>query len=180
MKKVILSASILMSTVAFAGTTYTTSTGAVFTQVQGPGNFGKAWKDPDGTLWSSYQGMYANNAVKPDQNDVVVDSPATEACANIGGLLPTAQQYEKLATYFNRDLSNLIFFTFTDQGRKDLYAIFPDMENLTLNRINYFWSSSVASYNPYNIYAFSSLTGHIYDFYSVERNGSSPVLCVAL
>jgi hypothetical protein len=140
---------IFVVSTAHADTTYTTSKGAVFTQVQGPGSFENAWKDPSGTIWSSYQGDFANNAIKPDQNNVVVDSPATEACAKIGGALPTAQQYEMLDSYFDRDSNNYL----TDQGRKDLYAIFPDMQN------HWFWTSSVVSGVPDDAYV-------LYDFFS--------------
>ncbi len=154
---------------AHADTTYTTSKGAVFTQMQGPGGFGKAWKDPSGTIWSAYQGDYANNAIKPDQNNVVVDSPATEACAKIGGSLPTAQQYEKLASYFDLDSNNNL----TDQGRKDLYAIFPDMQN------RWFWSSSVYSSDPDFANAFLGNYGRVDDNYGLRLSYGFSVQCVA-
>lgn len=44
-----------------AGGMYKTSTGAAFTQVVGPGQFGLSWKDPFGAIWSSYQGDYSND-----------------------------------------------------------------------------------------------------------------------
>lgn len=134
--------------------TYTTSKGAVFTKVQGPGNFGQAWKDPSGTIWSSYQGDYADNAIKPDQNGVVVDSPATEACAKIGGTLPTVQQYENLTSYFDIDSST---DSLTSQGIKDLQTIFPYMQGG-----RFFWSQSVIpGYPNGGAYGFSCGIGGV-------------------
>ena len=69
---------------AHAGGTYTThdSNGnaiATFTQVQGPGKFGEGWKvqgDSSGIIWGAHalQNYYANNPIKPDQNNLVVES----------------------------------------------------------------------------------------------------------
>ena len=129
--------------------TYKTSVGAVFTQVQGPGNFGKAWQDPNETIWSAYQGDHRNNAIKPDQNNVVVGSPATEACAKIGGKLPIAQQYKKFATYFETDSNGY----FTNQGRKDLFTIFPGMNGRG------FWTSSVYPFDKSVAYVFGADSG---------------------
>jgi hypothetical protein len=151
--------------------TYKTSKGAIFTQVQGPGSFGKAWKDPSGTVWSAYQGDFANNALKPDQNNLVVDSPATAACAKIGGALPMAQQYKNLDSYFELDPS---YGYLTDQGRADLYAIFPDM----LDRgggARGFWTSSVVPHAPDIAYLFGADTGVVGD---IDGNRSNPFLSV--
>ena len=105
------------------------------------------------TIWSAYQGDYA---VKIDyENGVVADSPATEACAKIGGTLPTIQQYENLSTYFEHSLSGFpAYHSLNDQGRKDLYALFPDIPG---HRV--FWSSSV-SLGP------SGYSNEVYGIYS--------------
>jgi hypothetical protein len=148
-----------------APATYTTSTGAVFTQLLGPGNFGKAWKDPSGTTWSSYQGEHDNNLLRNDQNNVVMDSPATEACAKIGGSLPTAQQYRTLVSYF--DLANDL--SFTNQGRKDLDAILPDMQG------RFFWSSSVSPFEIGSVNYFDSIRGYVS---TDTRDATYSVRCV--
>ena len=125
---------VLLLSTAYADVTYTTSKGAVFRQIQGPSSFGKAWEDPTGMLWSAnYNGNYANYAIKPDQNKIIIDSPATEACTSIGGSLPSIEDYKKLDSYFDMDKNQRL----TDQGRKDMFAIFADMKDRS------FWSSSV-------------------------------------
>jgi hypothetical protein len=109
---------------ASAEVTYKTSLGFVFTQVQGPGEFRNAWRDPSGAIWSTNIGTYANWAIKPDVNNVVVDSYATEACASIGGLLPSEGDYQNLMSYFEKPDGRFV----SGQGAKDWVAIFPDMK----------------------------------------------------
>jgi hypothetical protein len=145
---------LLVVNAASANVTYTThdSNGnpiAVFTQVQGPGSFGTAWKDPSGTIWSSNQGYFTNKALKPDQDGVVMDSPATEACAKIGGSLPLLQDYRILAAYFEVDNHQ----NFTTQGLKDLNTLFPDMQNRS------FWSSSLYPNVPDSAWLFYGDSG---------------------
>lgn len=153
--------------------TYKTSTSAVFTQVQGPGTFGKAWQDPSGAIWSSYQGEYTNDAIQPDQNSVVVDSPATEACAKIGGALPTAQQYSQLASYFEMDQGYL-----TIQGRKDIFAIFPDMAD-SQGKIRGFWTSTVSPSDAGVAYVFSGYSGVSSPIQGYRINYEIGVRCIA-
>src|SRR3989344_6874543 len=91
---------ILSTKSTYADETYTTSTGAVFTRVVHPG-FGRAWMDPSGTIWSANQGAHINDDWGvPDENGIIVDSAATQTCKRIGGRLPTAEDYEKLVSYF--------------------------------------------------------------------------------
>lgn len=72
--------------------------------------------------------------------------------------LPTAQEYEKLASYFEVDTQG----EFTDQGSKDLNTVFPDMQG------RLFWSSSV---NPNKApYLFDSLFGHVSYFFGFGIN----------
>jgi len=137
------------TTTVQADGTYTTrdSNGkaiATFTQVGGPGSFGKAWKDPSGAIWSSYQGDFTNEAIKPDLNNVILDSPATEACAKIGGSLPSAQDYFNLMKNFEM---NSYGDTLTDQGEKDLFAVFPDQAK-NLGDAQYGRSFASSSLNP--------------------------------
>lgn len=149
---------------------------AVFTQVQGPGNFGLAWKDPNGSIWSAYLGDYANTAIQPDQGGLIVDSAATEACSKIGGVLPTADDYEKFASYFDRDAKTLI----TDQGKKDLFAVFPDMLD-SKESPRWFWSSSVDPEFPtINASEYSANFGGVdFYYYGASRWFSGSVRCTA-
>jgi opacity protein-like surface antigen len=120
---------------AQAADIYKTSKGAVFTKMQGPGQFGLGWKDPSGMLWGSDQGEFANVAIKPDQNGRIIDSMATEACARIGAMLPTENDYTRLISYFEKGQEP---YTFSDKGLSDFNALFPD------NRSEYgYWTSSV-------------------------------------
>jgi hypothetical protein len=121
-----------------AGGAYKTSTGAQFTQVVGPGQFGLSWKDPSGAIWSSYQGDYGN-----DMGESTL-SPAASACAKIGGQLPSYGDYARLLGYFELvgdgyppqdELS--------DRGKKDWNTIFPDM----LTAAGYFWTSSLCMFD---------------------------------
>jgi hypothetical protein len=159
---------ILLSSVSYAADTYTTSTGAVFTQVQGPGTFGDAWKDPSGMMWSSNQGKFEN-----DQNDANnLNQPplldAAQACAKIGGILPSLDNYKKLMSYFELDESQ----QFTKQGLKDLVALFPD------TRSDIWWTSSPSPEYPWDPAYFSSELGckQLYDFRSQFEES---VRCIA-
>jgi len=187
MKITILLFLLLGCSAAIGNVTYTThdlrgNPIAVFTQVQGPGKFGLSWRDPSGTIWSSYQGEYANNQIEPDQMlqnyyIIIVDSPATEACAKIGGILPTTQDYESLVSYFDVLYVNVKNLdgkpSLTDQGRKDLYAIFPDMISVG-GATRWFWSASSAG----NIYA-QDFVGYGGDIYIDYRYRHDSVRCVA-
>lgn len=146
--------------------TYQTSICAIFTQVNDP-KFGSVWKDPSGTAWSSNQGDYTNIAIKPDQNFVVIDSLATEACAKIGGDLPTLDDYQKLLSYVELDLG----FP-TAKGWKDLYALFPDM------RAGIYWTVSVWKEYPAWAVMFSGSDGNANAFGSDTRYLPESVRCL--
>jgi hypothetical protein len=147
--------------IGYASTTYVTSTGAVFTQVQGPGSFGLAWQDPSGMIWSTNQGNYGNWAITPDQNGVAVDSPATVVCARLGGTLPIAKDYKKLASYFESRSPGL----FTTQGQKDFDALFPDQQSRT------YWTASIVDADTANVFYYGHLVND-------GRTGWSSVRCV--
>jgi hypothetical protein len=159
---------------AHAGNSYTTHNSAgkpiaTFTRADGPESFGTAWKDPGGLLWGKYIADYTNNPLAADQNGIIVNSPATEACAKIGGLLPTALDFEKLASYFELDSNQLL----TDQGKKDWYAVFPDMQG------HWFWSSTVDPTPGYDVYDAIEFSGDDFSFDYDYRLTSVSVRCVA-
>jgi hypothetical protein len=145
---------------------------AVFTPAVGPAAFvkewDKTWKDPSGMLWGSYQGDFANNALKPDQNGLVADSPATEACTKIGGILPTSQDYERLSSYFEHGTNKY----FTDQGNQDINQVFPDMQD------RWFWTSSVYPELSDDAYGFYATFGEVIYFDAGSREIKSSVRCV--
>jgi len=151
----ILSALVLTAGAAHADTTYKTSTGAIFTQVNLPS--GPAWKDPSGRTWSMSQGKFANNAIKTDTDKFVVDSPAVEACAKIGEKLPTLDDYQTLSSYFDWE---------GPQGKKDLFALFPDMKG------HEFWTSSLA-YKIKDVFFFKA-----FDSSPGNRNFKKSVQCL--
>jgi hypothetical protein len=143
---------------------------AAFISVKGPGgSFGNAWEDPSGAIWSGYIGDYTNIPLHPDQAGIVVDSPATEACAKRGGALPTAPDYERLASYFELDSNQLL----TDQGKRDWYSVFPDM------RGRWFWSSSVDPNPGYSVYDAINFAGDDFSMDYDYRPTSVSVRCLA-
>ncbi len=113
--------------------TYTTTTGAVFNQVDNPA-FGKVWRSPDGLVWSSNIGKFSNKPQTPITNGEIKDSPAANACRQIGGRLPTVQEYLTLTSYFDMKPGGVLI---SDLGRIDLFAVFPDV------RSHNFWSSTI-------------------------------------
>lgn len=146
-----------------ANTTYTTSTGAVFTQAQGPGSFGAAWKDPSGMIWSAYQGDFTNDGQERD--GVVIRSPSTETCAKIGGRLPIVGEYKKLMSYFDLDTNGIL----TKIGLRDLLSIFPDMHD------HVFWTASLLSNNLDSAILFKGAGGVTY---IGDRANAFSVRCV--
>lgn len=139
--------------------TYTThdSSGkplAVFVRAMGPGSFGAGWMDPSKVIWSKYQGDYANESLAPDVNGVIVSSAATKACEAVGGILPTAETYYNLASYFELDESQRL----TAQGLKDWYALFPDMKG------HWFWSSTADPNEVYGKYDADEFDGDSFMF----------------
>jgi len=108
------------------GETRTTSTGATFTCASKPTSWGESWKDPSGAIWSAtLQGAF-------DGWDGF-DTSAGTACANIGGSLPTRDDYLRLEGYFGGGDGQAL----SAQGFRDLYAVFPDMKP------SLYWTSTV-------------------------------------
>ena len=129
----------------FAGESFTTSIGAVFTQVE-DADFGTAWRAPDGLLWSAYQGDFSNegwsfggdlhNWETSPTYAVRTWSAATKACARIGGNLPTVPDFERLKAFFEySDKWNPP--TFSAQGASDFKRLYPWKD------AQVFWTSSV-------------------------------------
>ncbi len=108
-----------------------TSKGVVYERVEKE-KFGEAWKDlTTGYIWSDLIGEYTNDGVIKDC--IVVNSPATRACANLGGILP------------ERD----IFFRGDDNGFRE---VLPNMDP-------WYWSSTVDPNFPFFAYVFNSSNG---------------------
>ena len=152
--------------------TYTTHTSngtniAIFTQVSNEDGR-KSWRDPEGVVWSPYQGALENNPIHPDANEVVVDSLATEACARIGGKLPTFDQFQTLGLYFEQDKYQM---NFTSQGEKDLLEIFPYYKKV------YFWTSTVDP--AYSRYAVAVSWFYSYHFFWMNRAEQNAVICAS-
>lgn len=160
MKSLVLFGMFIAAGVEALPNTYTTSTGAVFTQVQGPGKFGTAWKDPGGAIWSRYVGEFSNDSLAPEQNGIIVKSEAAKTCTKIGGKLPTIDDYQRLISFFDRLPENQFGHRYlTDTGRTDLYAVFPDMKNKSD-----FWTSTAAKLCPeYFAYMFNGNNGDAQD-----------------
>ena len=126
------------------GNTYTTTTGAKFTMLA------DGWiVAPDGTQWSQSQGWMKNKgSIEMDDRrfwetgrlGVVVDSAATRACKKIGATLPTMKQYDSLRQFFEQTEPGMNA-KFTQQGLKDLFAVFPDINDKGTMVLQ--WASSV-------------------------------------
>ena len=118
---------------AYGSPTYVTEKGFTFTQVE-DSKFGVAWRAPDGTLWSLYQGVSNNIGevvgidVASGKDGLVIDSPAVQLCEKIGGKLPTIEQYKVLVEYFLRS--------------KDYHVLFPAPTPTPGLVILFNWSSS--------------------------------------
>lgn len=161
MKSFIVFAVLFSCFTANAQKTFTTSTGSVFTQVY-KSKFGAkdfAWKDPSGKVWSdtvwdssvSVYGLYGNEALEPDKGDMVVKTPATEACKKIGGKLPTAQEFAKLLSYFD----SVAGPTLSEKGRMDFFTLFPDAGG----RI--YWTASINTKVANRTFLFNGHFGYV-------------------
>ena len=62
--------------------------------------FGTAWVTPEGIAWSSYQGLHSNAGTA--SGDIMLNSPATQACEAMGGRLPTIEDYRALMKHFRK------------------------------------------------------------------------------
>jgi len=96
---------LLASYSAKAQQTFTTAKGFVFTRVQ-DARFGSTWKDPQGLVWSPFQGEFSNlgtlgnETVNEHGDHEVIDSAAVEACKTIQGKLPSLEDYKTFLDYF--------------------------------------------------------------------------------
>ena len=115
-----------------------TSTGSVFKSVKHP-TFRDAVQDPDGVIWSEVLiGKYRNYGTH--KGEVITLSDAVKACDELGGRLPTLEDYTRFQSYFDFENNKM-----TAEGLNDLYRIFPDMKPVMKPVMidKYFWSSSV-------------------------------------
>ena len=94
---------------------YTTQRGQVFKKVPND-SFGVAWMAPDGSVWSQYQGTFSNQGTLASDTgvSVILKSESTEVCANIGGELPSIEQFRTLAKYFEDTTEFQILFPFPE------------------------------------------------------------------
>jgi hypothetical protein len=170
---------LLAASASSASTTYTTSRGAVFTQVE------KGWQDPSGMIWGANQGSFTNVSLKPDQNGTITDSPATETCAKIGGLLPTEKDFERFSSYFDYQEFDIIDKPFkpqilTSQGKNDMYVIFPELKPTHIwSSAPFLWSSTVSpgfSWNGGSAYYFGASDGLVGGYNT--RKSPHSVRCV--
>ena len=83
------------------GFTCGTSTGYAYTKVEWE-KAGEAWQGPDDTIWSDYRGLYTNNGT--DDGNTVIESEATNACARIGGYLPSLCLFQRGEEYGFREV----------------------------------------------------------------------------
>jgi len=73
------------------------------------------------------------------------------ACSKVGAVLPAAVDYEILTSFFERDGDKYL----TVQGRKDLWAIFPDMMCGSVVRVALtIWLFKKNFSHAFNIYKF--------------------------
>ena len=108
-----------LSGVQKPGTTCITSQGVVFVRVSKP-EAGWRAATANGKAWF--------NAVKTNVNH----AEARAFCERPGFALPTLEDYESFSAYFEQDSRGY----FTDAGRKELHALFPNMAD------KWFWSDA--------------------------------------
>lgn len=103
------------------------------------------WKTPDGNIWGFPEGVSTNEALHPDKDGIIVDSPATKYCAERGGRLPSIQDYLQLMSYFDHydtyslNSDNLYLVQLTDLGDREF------LETIGWNPgygPRFFWTSS--------------------------------------
>jgi hypothetical protein len=101
--------------------TYRTLRGYVFTRASLGGI--DAWRTRDGKTWSARVGEFPN-AGEVSSAGMITHSPATQACAGLGGRLPSLAEVQLLAGYFREpNASPSTPLTTGDAG--DYHALFP-------------------------------------------------------
>lgn len=113
-----LSLSSITSALAAEAPSHMTSKGARFVKTSDDWTLA-----PNGLSWSDDQGRMVN--LGEVRNWVLTDSKAIRACAQIGGSLPTKEQYEELLKYFETSSNGEL----TQRGQEDLLDVFPDMQS---------------------------------------------------
>ncbi len=139
--------------------------------IQDP-RFGKAYKSPDGFIWSQYQGRFTNDGTVSTPNNqlgttgIVTDSAATRACAKIGGVLPTVEDFKKFLSYFA--LNGTGEFSF--EAEEHYFELFPELQNADI------WTSNFTNHG-FGEYYTTVFTAQG-KFEARANTQSLPVICV--
>jgi len=88
---------------------------------------------PNGTVWSGFQGSYANNGVAV--NGAVTNSPATNACEKIEWKLPGYNDFHDLLAIFSGSNDDIRLYA---PELKQLNKVFP-----FFGRIEDFWTATI-------------------------------------
>jgi hypothetical protein len=147
-----------LSGVQKPGTFCVTSQGTVFERVSKP-DTEAGWRvgTANGKTWFDAVNTRVNHA------------QAQQFCNWPGLALPTMEDYQSFRAYFERDASG----KFTDAGRKELYALFPNMAD------KWFWSDTLRPGGSGHAYGFHGSDGFIGNGYRVSRDDHGAVRCVS-
>lgn len=153
-KLILFIAAALFSSNAFAahpincvpGQNFTSTIGAAFACVPSRDGMG-AWKDAAGVAWTVKIGRFQNQA----------DSEASGACAKIGAMLPTYDDYARLANYFERDAKGWL----TEKGLADMHWLFRDMHGANAGNWAVYWTASVVEGYPHLALTFNGNRGTV-------------------
>lgn len=146
----------------------TTSVGAKFTCASQVSAWGESWRDPSGVVWSSSQGAFRNIGTQPGIQ--ITDSPAAKACEQIGGALPSLEDYTRFQHYFELSSNG---YELSTQGISDMHEIFKDMQD------SLFWTSTAYPYNIQHAYYFFGSVGYLEsDWNDGARKVAHSVRCI--
>ena len=162
---ILVAKTVSASAVCIAGQTYRTTISAIFECIKNL-VLGWVWRDRNGVLWGNPIGNFTNIPLKPDASGVIIDSPATEACAQIGAALPSFDDVNKMFSEFEQNSNGLTF-----NGGTDLQIVFPELKN------TWFWTAANFFGSAQQALQFGEgdggATGNI-----GNRSQNAPVLCV--
>ncbi|MFN7685327.1 MAG: hypothetical protein ACK5QT_07950, partial [Oligoflexia bacterium] len=145
-----------LSGVQKPGTFCVTSQGTLFERVSKP-EAGWRVATANGKTWF--------DAVKTGVNH----AQAQHFCNRPGLALPTMEDYQSFRAYFEQDASG----KFTDAGRKELYALFPNMAGKG------FWSDTLRPGDSGYAYGFNGHNGDIDNDSRDSRSAYGAVRCVS-
>lgn len=101
--------------------------------------FRKAWKAPDGTIWSGYLGQATNTYWSRD---------AEMACRAVRGFLPSGKQYAKLISYFGGRLDVRDDTAYYESSYKMSYEGLVEFHKTLPHMEKWLWTSTLHSENP--------------------------------